>query len=68
MDGRRYGLSVGLKEREKVIVAVAGQVGRAEIGQQLIWICEFWNKLQTLNKKTQTFNEIKSNAWYNSIQ
>lgn len=45
MDGRRYGLSVGLKEREKVIVAVAGQVGRAEIGQQLIWICEFWNKL-----------------------
>lgn len=40
-----YTVSVVLKERQKVIIAIAWQVRRIQVRKQLIWICEFWKQL-----------------------
>lgn len=44
-DGRIHKVSVVLKEREKVIIAIAWQIRRIQVRKQLIWICEFWKQL-----------------------
>lgn len=33
--------SVVLKERQEVIVAIAWKVWGVQVGQELIWVCEF---------------------------
>lgn len=47
MSGKRG--SVALEQREQVIVTVVGKVGRTQVGQQLIWVRQLWEKLE--NKK-----------------
>lgn len=44
-DGRIHMVSVVLKERQKVIIAIAWQIRRIQVRKQLIWICEFWKQL-----------------------
>lgn len=39
--------SVVLEERQEVIIAIAGQVGRVQVGQELIRVGEFWEELWT---------------------
>lgn len=39
--------SVVLEERQQVIVAVRGEVRRAQVGQQLIRVGQFWEQLRT---------------------
>lgn len=38
--------SVALKQREQVIVTVVGQVWGTQVGQQLIGVCQLWEKLE----------------------
>lgn len=38
--------SVVLEERQEVIIAIAGQVGRVQVGQELIGVGEFWEEIQ----------------------
>lgn len=46
--------SVVLEEREQVIVAVRGEVRRAQVGQQLIRVGQFWEQLRTEANWPQT--------------
>lgn len=41
------GGSVVLEQGEQVLVAVGGQVGRAQVGQQLVRVGQFWEQLRT---------------------
>lgn len=39
--------SVVLEEREQVVIAVCGEVGWAQVGQQLVRVSQFWEQLRT---------------------
>lgn len=39
--------SVVLEERQQVIAVVRGEVGRAQVGQQLVRVGQFWEQLRT---------------------
>lgn len=38
------GASVVLKERQKVIITIARQVGGVQVREELVRICEFWKE------------------------
>lgn len=40
------GASVVLKERQKVIITIARQVGGVQVREELVRICEFWKEIQ----------------------
>lgn len=40
------GASVVLKERQKVIITIAWQVGGVQVREELVRICEFWKEIQ----------------------
>lgn len=47
--------SVVLKERQKVIVTIARQVGGVQVREELVRICEFWKELE---KKYRSPDEV----------
>lgn len=53
------GSSVVLKQRQQVITAVAGKVGGAQVGQQLVRVGQFGKKLENRQrrKKRNEFNQ-----------
>lgn len=49
------GASVVLKERQKVIITIARQVGGVQVREELVRICEFWKELE---KKYRSPDEV----------
>lgn len=49
------GASVVLKERQKVIITIARQVGGVQVREELVRICEFWKELEKSTEAQMRF-------------
>ena len=59
--------SVVLKQRQKVIAVVVGQVGRAQVGQQLVWVGQLWEQLWSSTViSTRAHTGTHTHTWTNS--